>query len=150
MYIRTKGKPSKTTIKICKNAIRFYGKILLGENLYHRINLTLEFEKFSPREKYIGYCQWEYDNHLARDFIITIKDSLGERSTLLALAHEMVHLKQYAKGELKDYIKVNKCRWLGEQYDTDNMDYWEQPWEIEAYSRETKLYAKFRDYMKGK
>ena len=85
MYIRTKGKPSKTTIKICKNAIRFYGKILLGENLYHRINLTLEFEKFSPREKYIGYCQWEYDNHLARDFIITIKED--RKSTRLNSSH---------------------------------------------------------------
>lgn len=150
MQIRSKGRPSKVTMSLCKRAIKFYGLKLLGESLYSKINLTLEFEDIPPKEKFIGFCSWEFENHLSRDFIITIDKSLNTKAMLLALAHEMVHLKQYAKGELKDYIKVNKCKWLGEQYDIKEIDYWEQPWEIEAYGREYGLYIKFKEHMKGK
>lgn len=150
MYLRTKGKPSKIDLKLCKQASRFYAKKLLGDILYHKINLTIKFEQFKPREKCIAYCEWEHDNHLARDFIITINEKLSKNAMLLAIAHEMVHLKQYAKGELKDYIKVDKCKWMGEQYEIDKLDYWDQPWEIEAYGRERGLYVKFKESLKGK
>lgn len=61
----------------------------------------------------------------------------------------MVHLKQYAKGELKDIFRpARMVKWLGEKYDSDNMDYWEQPWEIEAYGREKGLFIKFMGILK--
>jgi len=59
----------------------------------------------------------------------------------------MVHLKQYAKGELKDYIKpARMIGWMGEKYLMEELDYWEQPWEIEAYGREKGLYFKFMQH----
>ena len=118
--------------------------------LYNKINLTLEFEKFSSNDNHIAFCAWEFENDHSRDFIISVNQDLNKRSMLMALAHEMVHLKQYAKGELKDYVKANKCKWLGEQYDSDELDYWDHPWEIEAYGRERGLYVKFKEHMKGK
>ena len=62
----------------------------------------------------------------------------------------MVHVKQYAKGELKDFIRVNRIKWMGKIYDESKLDYWEQPWEIEAHGREKGLYYKFTDYMRKK
>jgi hypothetical protein len=60
------------------------------------------------------------------------------------LAHEMVHVKQHAKGEAKDKFKKDKyiTVWFGEKYD-DDTSYWDQPWEIEAYGLENSLVAKF-------
>jgi len=55
----------------------------------------------------------------------------------------MVHLKQYAKGELKDYARVKSIKWKGQVYDEDRIDYWDHPWEIEAYGRERGLYIRF-------
>lgn len=55
------------------------------------------------------------------------------------LAHEMVHVKQYARGQLKQYKKRNgtvSYTWLGRKYDNE---YYDCPWEIEAYSRERVL-----------
>lgn len=55
------------------------------------------------------------------------------------LAHEMVHVKQYARGQLKQYKKRNGTTaytWLGRKYDTE---YYDCPWEIEAYSKERVL-----------
>jgi hypothetical protein len=150
MYIRTSGKPTKVSMPICKESIRFFGKKLLSDNLYHKINLKIDFKYFNKENKEYAYCEWEFNNHRSRDFIITIDRSLGKRNMLLALAHEMVHVKQYAKGELKDYLRVNKCKWLGETFDTDEIDYWEQPWEIEAHGREKGLYVKYLEFVKFK
>jgi hypothetical protein len=92
-----------------------------------------------------GYCDWNDDNHKARDFTITLNPNLGKRNTLLVLAHEMVHVKQYARGELKDFVRLNRVKWKGKIYNDRAIDYWELPWEIEAHGREKGLYYKFLD-----
>lgn len=148
MYIRTSGKPTKVDIKLCKEALKFFGKRLLGEPLYHRLNVKLVFEEFEKKSREYAFCEWEYENHRAKDYILTINKNLSKKETLLAIAHEMVHVKQYAKGELKDYLRVKKCKWKGEIIDSDAVDYWDHPWEIEAHGREKGLYVKFLESLK--
>jgi len=148
MYVMTSGKPSRLPMKLCKQAIRYYGKLLLTENLYHKLNVTISFEKFDPKINEYAYCEWEFDNHRAKDYTITIDKNLSKRAMLVALAHEMIHVKQYAKGELKDYLRVNKSKWKGEIIDPNEVDYWDQPWEIEAHGREKDLYHKFMNSLR--
>jgi hypothetical protein len=150
MYLKSSGKPSKIPVKLCKQATRFFGKRLLSENLYHKIEITLRFEEFKKNSNEYAYCEWDDDNHRCREFTITLDRNLSKRNLLLAIAHEMVHVKQYAKGELKDYLKVNKSKWKGEVIDPVKVDYWEHPWEIEAHGREKGLYYKFLDHMRTK
>lgn len=82
-----------------------------------------------------------------------ITTNLGNRSILLqidsrmkvyefvsTLAHEMVHVKQIAKGQVKHYTKRNgktQTLWLGKSY--DEKDYYDKPWEQEAFGREKLL-----------
>jgi hypothetical protein len=146
MYLKTVGKPSKVKMKMCKDAIKFYGRYLLGDNLYHRVSITVLFDKELIGTNEYAYCDWEDTNHKSRDFTIGIDPQMSKRNTLLALAHEMVHVKQYAKGELKDYIRSKKSKWKSEIIDPSQMDYWEYPWEIEAHGREKGLYIKFINY----
>lgn len=148
MYIRTSGKPSKVNLRICKDAIKFFGKKLLKNNMYHKINVTIEFEKFETPKKEFAFCEWEFDNHRPKDFIITVDKDLSKTMMLRSLAHEMVHIKQYATGELKDYVKMNKSKWKGEIHDLDKIDYWDHPWEIEAHGREPGLYYRFMQFLK--
>ena len=148
MYIRTSGKPSKITLQLCKNAIKFYGKFLLTENLYHKVTIKLLFEDLSSRE--CAYCETDEDGNKRRDFILTLNKNLNKKQTLFALAHEMVHVKQYAKGELKDYVRVDKIKWKNEVHDLTTSDYWFQPWEIEAHGMEKGLYVKYIDSLKVK
>ena len=52
-------------------------------------------------------------------------------------AHEMVHVKQWARGELKDVMRgYSLCKWKGELVDTEKVEYYDTPWEIEAFGRE--------------
>lgn len=46
---------------------------------------------------------------------------------LKTLAHEMVHVKQFARGELD----FGLTRWKSNKY-CDKIEYWDQPWEKEA------------------
>jgi hypothetical protein len=52
------------------------------------------------------------------------------------VAHEMVHVKQYAKGELTEQS------WQGKLINP-KQEYWDQPWEIEAHGREVGLFIQW-------
>jgi hypothetical protein len=149
MLLKTSGKPKKVPIKLCKDAIKWYGRYLLGDRLYHKVEILIEFDASELDKNVYGFCDWNDNNDRARDFTITVDPNLGKRNMLLVIAHEMVHIKQYAKGELKDYVRVNKVKWKGKVYNDAKIDYWEQPWEIEAHGREKGLYYKFTDYMRS-
>ncbi len=69
-----------------------------------------------------------------RDFII---DVATWSDWLTTLAHEMVHVKQFALGELDTTFS----RWKKLEREFD--DYWEQPWENEARRLQHKLALKF-------
>jgi hypothetical protein len=50
------------------------------------------------------------------------------------LAHEMVHVRQLAKGQLKYLAKQNRI-WMGRRY-TKKTRYLDQPWEQDAFARQ--------------
>lgn len=76
-----------------------------------------------------------------REIIALIDSKLLRDKEELAtvLAHEMVHVKQYAKGQLVQKIRKNKPAqflWLGKAC---KKSYYERPWELEAFGRQQIL-----------
>ena len=66
------------------------------------------------------------------------KASLLEMGT--TLAHEMVHVRQLAKGQMK--FLPNQARiWMGKRYNK-RTHYLDQPWELDAFSRQEILFRK--------
>ena len=144
MLIETIGKPFHTSLSLVKKAAQYYGQYLLGSKLHPYVFIKIKFEKFEKGTYDYAYCDWVDDNHCTREFLITIDSKLNKKETLLALAHEMVHVKQYAKGEMKEIFRPTRMvKWQGKKFLHEEFDYWEQPWEIEAYGREKGLYVKF-------
>ena len=151
MLIQTTGKPNHISLKTAKDAARFYGEYLLGQKLYPKVFVTLNFQKFKRGSNDYAYCDWIDESDRKRDFMITLDARLNKKETLLALAHEMVHVKQYAKGEMRDIFRPTRMvNFQGVRYMHEEMDYWEQPWEIEAYGREKGLYVKIMTFMDEK
>jgi hypothetical protein len=149
MKIKTIGKPVKADKKICLKAVRWMAHKLLGPRLYDKIYLDLVFSKKDFFEsKMHGYCEPNDGETRARFFTIAIDPTLNNKQMLMALAHELVHLKQYAKGELIDYVRTSHVKWRGEKIDESKINYWETPWEIEAYGREKGLYHMFKLHLK--
>jgi hypothetical protein len=95
----------------------------------------------------IGECECSDDPPFPKKFLITIgaTDDMSKRDFIMALAHEMVHLKQYALNELRDNHKTKKTVFHRKSYSFD-MEYWEQPWEIEAYGMERGLLHRYAEF----
>lgn len=95
---------------------------------YRTIEVMVEFEK--NMDAY-GYCMQE-DN---REYTITIKKGLGLFDLVSTICHEMVHLKQYVKKELREKDGVQM--WKKKSY--KNVSYMDAPWEKEAFRVEKRL-----------
>jgi hypothetical protein len=63
-------------------------------------------------------------------------DDMPYDKMMQTLAHEMVHAKQYLRGELCGY----SMSWKGKK--PRNYKYENAPWELEAYKLEEELYEK--------
>jgi len=83
------------------------------------------------REGFNGICSKLGE----RDIVIMVDGGLGENDLIQCIAHEMVHAKQIAKGQLQLDTK-NRQTWLGQCV---NKEYHERPWEQEAFARERIL-----------
>jgi hypothetical protein len=137
--------------KILKMATHFYASRLMSDRLSNTLEISINVIKdFYVKNKILGEA-FPKDDVLGipsnKQFVINLEwnNKLGKR-VLQCLAHEMVHVKQYAKGELKFHERGNLVTFQREQYQGD--EYWESLWEIEAYGREVGLYQKFKPTLK--
>ena len=139
MQLSIVGCPDKKHFRpYVKRAALFYAEQLISSKLRENIYLRI---KFNPKIDVYGYASiLEYNSsRKAREFEIEIHPGIGAAEILKCLAHEMTHIKQYAYSETNETL----TRWKGRKVDSDNMDYWIQPWEIEAFGTEVGLFAKF-------
>ncbi len=83
-----------------------------------------------------GYCNSESK----REFEIEIKKQLKDNLFISTVAHEMVHVWQYATGQLSQ--RGCKEFWRGKDY-TDT-SYSRQPWERQAMRMEKRLLKEFK------
>lgn len=101
------------------------------------IDITVMLTHLQDTNAY-GYCEAvsgpRYDR--PRIFEIEIHRVLPLDDMLLTLAHELVHVKQYAQSKLY-YSHTKRCnRWNGQWISQQGQS---APWEIEAYSLEKIL-----------
>jgi hypothetical protein len=72
---------------------------------------------------------------------ICLETAMPTKQMMYTLAHEMVHVKQLAKGILRYAMQGQKeiVYWCGKLFDTKGKHYVERPWEYEAYSMQEIL-----------
>lgn len=141
MQLRFFNVPRKFKQEQLAKACEFYAAELMHRNLIKNLSIRVIFSKKSGNT-----TMWEDDNRKPREFTITLETGVSFEDTLLTLAHEMVHVKQYAKGELFDYVEggPDTVRWRDEKRNWGGVDYMNLPWEQEAYGSEQELYTKFK------
>ena len=67
-------------------------------------------------------------------YMVVIKPTRSLKDLGLTLAHEMVHVKQLAKGQLK-HRPTGSYIWAGKRF-SKKTEYLSMPWEIEAFSKQ--------------
>lgn len=123
------------SVRRCRHLVEwFYDKYLKD----YEIEIEV-FHRGLKREGVVGWCDIQDCDENPRSFLIEVQSRLNEKDYLTTLCHEMWHVYQFVKGDLK--IKSSKTYYKG--VSMEDIDYSEQPFELEAYQKENKLYQEY-------
>jgi hypothetical protein len=80
--------------------------------------------------------------------VMLIDSALDDEKLIDTVCHEMVHVKQFALGQAQVKYRGEKPTfyWLGRKV---RADYWDQPWEQEAWRRERVLASRIYKILAG-
>jgi len=133
LYLETSGyNYSKNR---CVDAVEWFIERYLPK---HKIEITVNHRGLM-REGVYGWCTVMDSNSRPREFEIELHNKMNVDLYLQTLFHELWHVYQHVKGNLKD--KYGKRLWRG--IDHTETDYSDQPWEVEARNMEEFLYNEY-------
>lgn len=104
------------------------------------VNITFKFPRMYTF--YYGIAGKSKKKENTYEIIIMMNHNKYE--LISTLAHEMIHVKQMANGELEIDQETGKKYWKGVDY--TYASYEDQPWEIEAFKNENRLANNFMRY----
>ena len=126
-------------------AVKFFGKSVLTPRLFAYCYVEIRIKKMLDVS---GYCEIIPEGKRnPTSFILELKTA-DKLEMLSTLAHEMVHVKQYRRGELRHTRNDNLMRWWKETIDIREVDYYELPWEKEAYTKEVELMEDYKNFLR--
>ena len=147
MLLHIKGSNKKVR-KVVEQAAWYYAEKLMGKRLLGSLEITINLKKnLLTKEGNEGSAIWEDDGYRSREFSIELDTTVKIRNLLITLAHEMVHVKQWAKNEMYEYMEPHMVRFKGEKIHLEETDYCDYPWEIEAYGKQLGLFVRFCEEM---
>jgi hypothetical protein len=149
MDLSIRGDSTSVSTTEWGHAVLWMLREIIGTRLISQLRIVLELvpqldEAWDKAEVVVTG-----DPNTPRNFRIRIKNTMSRRQQLLALAHELVHVKQYGKKELVPY-KDGTVQWKSklipqdiDDYASGTKMYFEAPWEKEARRRESTLYKNY-------
>ena len=146
MKISVKGKNEVLSKKHIRYIVKLFGKLILNPQLYPHINLIVQNMNLSVN--IWGYCGiGNIEEKRPRSFEILLNTNISKNKQIKTLAHEMVHLKQIAKGQLVTY-GCETYKWNDEKLEMSQDEYSNMPWEIEANHSEDTLILEYKKHIK--
>jgi len=112
-----------------------------------RFNLLIRTERgLAQRDGMRGAVCPDPDN--PTNIIMLLDSALDSDLLIGTLCHEMVHVKQFALGQTQIRYRGKKPTfyWLGRKI---RADYWDQPWEQDAWRRERVLASRIYKILTG-
>ena len=115
------------------------------------VNTYLPRYKITNNVEHLGLMRhgvfgwmWASDcDYRPREFEIEIHNRMSSENYTKTLLHELLHVHQHVKNQLKD--NYNKRWWRG--IDHSDTAYAKQPWEKDATRMEEILYKKYTSYL---
>lgn len=114
MQLSFRRKSAKVDRKTTRQLIEFCAAQLLTPRLSKNLHITVRYLPNILTGKQPSYGWVSKKGVPPRHFYISCDDGLSIQMTLRTLAHEMVHVRQYATGQMKDYTRwEDRYRWNG-------------------------------------
>lgn len=122
---------------------------LVTKRMKNTLDITIRVEKDLHKKKRIwGDMCCDDDDRSPKYFDIRLNYS-GKQSfaTLIkVLCHEIIHVTQFATRRLRHLSGPYRVAFLSEHYSSNNVEYDDRPWEIEAHELENEVF----EYVKEK
>jgi hypothetical protein len=132
----------KITGKINSNiklAIKYFADNLISTQLQRHISIRITLVSNTDNYGEVEITDYNSRNQ-PRDFTLYIDKTLPEKEKIRTIAHELVHVKQYLYNELNEQMTL----WCGRKVSEDDFEnYFDRPWEKEAFELGDKLYGNF-------
>jgi len=133
IYLQTTGYGYSK--RLCEDVVCWFISKYLPR---HKLDIEI-LHRGLNREGVLGYCDITEGHVRPRSFLIELNTYLNKDAYITVLCHELLHLLQWVKGDLK--LKSSKKYYKGEC--VEDLDYWNQKHEIEAYKMEKILYKEY-------
>jgi hypothetical protein len=121
--------------RLCEDVVCWFVSKYLPR---HKLEIEV-LHRGLKREGAWGFCDVAGETYKPRSFLIEMDTHLDKKTYITVLIHECIHLKQWCKGELK--LKASKRYFKGEC--VEDLEYLEQPHEIQAHYYERILYQEY-------
>ena len=120
---------------VCEDvASWFLNKFLPRHKIYVEI-----LHRSLKRDGVYGWCDILGESYRPREFLIELHTHMDEELYVKTLLHELVHLRQWVTGTLR----AKRGKRYYNSINVEDIEYWDQPHEIEAREQESKLYLKY-------
>jgi len=86
-----------------------------------------------------GYCDYTGESYRPREFLIELDTHMNQELYIKTLLHELVHLQQWVTGTLR----AKRGKRYYNSINVEDIEYWDQPHEIEAREQEVILYQEY-------
>lgn len=136
--------------RFAKSIAEFCIEKLMSFRLSKNIDIRIIFKNtlYKKTESFGETAYYEDSGMPPKDFVIEIDSNLKLRNMLETIAHEIVHIKQWASGEMKETELSHITKFKKHKVNSQKVSYWDQPWEIEALGREEGLFIQWAEKMK--
>lgn len=131
--------------KLLEQAVETFTRKLMPDAVDLDLNIELIRNLYKKEGVKGDMVVEDDDEEVPNEFEIRLDSAMHHQALIRALAHEMVHIKQYVYGEMRD-AGPKRVIWNGKKHVFDGYTYWDSPWEIEAYGREIALLEHFVRY----
>lgn len=145
MLIKVYGSKSKRLKAMVRDAVEYAGQKLISKRIREDLEINVKLK--DGLQDNVAEVEWLDDNVRPRMFEMTIDRTQSEMLQMICIMHEMVHIKQYANGDLVQSMKNStSSKWMKSEWiDESKIAYYDLPWEIEAHGREKGMLL---DWMK--
>lgn len=139
------GRRSRVKEELVTSLIQHTSKEFFGRK---KVVLYIKFVKL-PGQITASVNNLDFRSTTPRAFAIKLENSMTIMRTLVSVAHELVHVRQYVDGHLFTDMDNANHRWMGTEHEMKSVHdsvingnghaYWRLPWEVEAHGLEKAL-----------
>lgn len=137
LYLEING--HKAPRRRCKDAVEWFVRNHMPR---YKLDITVHHRGLL-REGVYGYCDVVGKTYNPREFLIEIHNRLDYDDYIEVLMHEIWHVYQFVKGDLK----IKCCKRYYKGICIENFEYEDQEHEKDACKMEKILYKKYLNYI---